>query len=120
MQEDLSHKLSAIFANASVPPRKIRSVRLLGPAEQDLSEIYEYIAADNISAAERLLTRIEKDLKTLARQPSLGRIPRDPDISRLGYRYLVISDYLAFYRLEDSVILVYRIIHGARDYSDIL
>lgn len=103
-----------------MPQRKNCSVRLLGPAEQDLSEIYEYIAVDNISAAERLLTRIEKGLNTLARQPSLGRLPRDPDISRLGYRYLIIGEYLAFYCIEGSVILVYRIIHGARDYSDIL
>jgi toxin ParE1/3/4 len=103
-----------------VPLRKNCSVRLLRPAEQDLSEIYEYIAVDNLPAAERALTRIEKDLKTLARQPSLGRLPRDPDISRLGYRYLIIGEYLAIYRFEGSAILVYRIIHGARDYSGIL
>jgi toxin ParE1/3/4 len=120
MQVDLSPKLSAIFGSASVPLRKTYSVRFLGPAEQDLSEIYEYVTADNIRAAERLLTRIEKDLNTLAKQPTLGRLPRDPDISRLGYRYLIIGEYLAFYRLEGSVILVYRIIHGARDYSEIL
>jgi len=52
-----------------VPPRKRRSVRLLGLAEQDLAEIYEYIAADNTTAAERLLTRIEKELNALAKQP---------------------------------------------------
>ncbi len=101
-------------------PRKRHAVRLLGPAEQDLSEIYEYIAADNAIAAERLLARIEKDLNTLARQPLLGRIPRDNDISRLGYRYLIIGDYLAFYRIEGAVVLIYRIIHGARDYSEFL
>jgi len=92
----------------------------LGAAEQDLNDIYEYIAAENSTAADRFLSRIEKTLQTLARQPSLGRIPRDPDISQLGYRYLIIGDYLAFYRLEGPVVLVYRIIHGARDYSEIL
>ena len=50
----------------------------------------------------------------------LGRIPRDHDIAMLGYRYLIIGEYLAFYRLEPSVVLVHRILHGARDYSDIL
>jgi toxin ParE1/3/4 len=102
-----------------VSPRK-RSVRLLALAEQDLADIYEYISVDNPSAAERLLSRIEKDLGSLATQPLLGRIPRDPDIARLGYRYLIIADYLAFYRLEPSVVLVHRILHGARDYVDIL
>jgi len=102
-----------------VPPGK-RSVRLLGLAEQDLGEIYEYIAADNAPAAERLLVRIEKELSALANQPLLGRIPRDPDIATLGYRYIIIGNYFAFYRLEPSVVLVYRIIHGGRDYSDLL
>ncbi len=102
-----------------MPPRK-RSVRLLGLAEQDLGEIYEYNAVDNAPAAERLLVRIEKELSALAKQPMLGRIPRDPDIARLGYRYLIIGNYLAFYRLEPSAVHVYRIIHGGRDYSDIL
>jgi plasmid stabilization system protein ParE len=93
---------------------------LLALAEQDLADIYEYIAVDNPSAAERVLGRIEKDLSALGTQPFLGRIPRDPDIARLGYRYLIIADYLAFYRLEPSLVVVYRILHGARDYSEIL
>jgi plasmid stabilization system protein ParE len=95
-------------------------VRLLALAEQDLAEIHEYIAVDNPPAAERLLTRIETGLRALVTQPLLGRIPRDPDIERLGYRYLIIGDYLAFYRLEGSVVLVHRVLHGARNYSDII
>jgi toxin ParE1/3/4 len=95
-------------------------VRLLALAEGDLSDIYEYIAVDNPAAAERLLTRIQKDLGTLGVHPLMGRIPRDPDIARLGYRYLVISDFLAFYRPKPSVVLVHRILHAAREYSDIL
>jgi toxin ParE1/3/4 len=102
-----------------VSPRR-RAVRLLALAERDLSDIYEYIAVDNPTAAERLLTRIQKDLGALGVHPHMGRIPRDPDIARLGYRYLIISDYLAFYRLEPSVVLVHRIMHGAREYSEIL
>jgi toxin ParE1/3/4 len=102
-----------------VPPRK-RVVRLLGLAERDLSDIYDYVAAENPTAADRLLTRIEKDLNVLSTQPMLGRIPRDHDIARLEYRYLIIGDFLAFYRLESSVVLVHRILHGARDYADIL
>jgi len=102
-----------------VPPRK-RAIRLLGLAERDLTDIYDYVAAEKPAAAEQLLTRIEKDLNALSSQPLLGRIPRDHDIALLGYRFLTIGDYLAFYRLEPSVVLVHRILHGARDYSDIL
>lgn len=110
---------SATSARNSVPPRN-DAVRLLALAEQDLTEIYEYIAVDNPPAAERLLQRMEKGLRALATQPLLGRIPRDPDIERLGYRYLLIGEYLVFYRLESSVVLVHRILHGARNYADIV
>ena len=109
----------ATSGRGSVPPRK-RTVRLLGLAERDLADIYEYVAAENPVTADRLLARIEKDLNALSAHPLLGRIPRDPDIAGLGYRYLVVGNYLALYRLEPSAILVYRILHGARDYSDIL
>jgi plasmid stabilization system protein ParE len=71
-------------------------------------------------AAERILQRIEKDLNALASQPMLGPVPRDPDIARLGYRYLIMGEYLAFYKIEGSQIFVHRILHGARDYSEIL
>lgn len=102
-----------------MPPRK-RAVRLLGLAGRDLADIYDYVAAENPTAADRLLARIEKDLNALSAQPMLGKIPRDHDIAMLGYRYLIIGEYLAFYPLEPSVVLVHRILHGARDYSEIL
>ena len=102
-----------------MPPRK-RSVRLLGLAEQDLADIYEYVAVYNPPAAERFWVRIEKDPSALSTRPLLGRIPRDPDISKLGYRYLIVGNSLAFYRLEPTIVLVHRILHGARDYSEIL
>jgi toxin ParE1/3/4 len=96
------------------------TVRLLRAAEEDLSEIYEYLAAENPRAAEAILSRIEKDLQLLTRQPQLGRIPADEELVRMGYRYLVIGDYLSFYTLEGQTILTHRIIHGARDYLRVL
>jgi len=103
-----------------VPRRKRAALRLLRPAEEDLTEIYDYIAADNPSAAERLLLRMERGLNTLAKQPMSGPVPRDPDIAQLGYRYLIIGEYLIFYKIDGSQIFVHRILHGSRDYSEIL
>ncbi len=103
-----------------MPRRKPAALRLLRPAEEDRTDIYDYIAADNPSAAERLLLRIEGRLHTLARQAMLGPVPRDPDIAQLGYRYLIIGEYLVFYKIEGSQIFVHRILHGSRDYSEIL
>ncbi len=91
-------------------------IRLLRVAEDDLTEIVTYIAADRPSAAEALSTRVEKSLQLLARNPQLGRIPEEEELTRLGYRYLVVENYLIFYAIEGKRIYVHRILHGARDY----
>jgi toxin ParE1/3/4 len=92
------------------------TIRLLRAAEDDLSEIVNYIAADRPSAAETLTSKIEKNLNLLSKNPQLGRIPNEEELMRLGYRYLVVQDYLIFYTLEEQVLYVHRILHGSRDY----
>lgn len=91
-------------------------LRLLRVAEDDLTEIVTYIAADRPSVAEALSTKIEKNLQLLARNPQLGRVPDEEELTRLGYRYLVVANYLIFYTMEGKTIYVHRILHGARDY----
>ncbi len=95
-------------------------IRLLGLAEEDLVDIVTYIATERPAAAQKLAYRIEKDLRLLADNPYLGRIPEDEELTRLGYRYLVIEDYLAFYTVESNAVIVHRIINSARDYPDLL
>jgi toxin ParE1/3/4 len=93
------------------------SIRLLKLAEDDLTEIVTYIADDNVSAAEKLASRIEKSLKNLSEHPYMGKIPDDEALSRLRYRYIIVENYLIFYTVESRAIVVHRIIHGARDYK---
>jgi toxin ParE1/3/4 len=96
------------------------TVRLLRAAEEDFTEIVTYTAASKPEAAEALAQRIEKNLKLLAMNPYLGRVPNDPALVDLGYRYLVVQNYLIFYVCEGQTIFVHRIIHGARDYRGLL
>ncbi len=100
-------------------PHKL-SVRLLGIAEDDLAEIIAFIVEDDIAAAEKLAARIEKQLARLAEHPSPGRIPAEEELARLGYRYLVVDNYLIFYTVSAEAVLIQRIIHGARDYTGLL
>ena len=92
------------------------NVKLLRIAEDDLNEIVVYIASDRPSAAEDIANKIEKNVSLLSKQPSLGRIPKEEELARLGYRYLVVENYLIFYKIEDRTVYVHRILHGARDY----
>ena len=100
-------------------PRR-REVRLLRSAEDDLNDIVSYIALDDVTAAEALVLKIENKLSRLADHPHLGRIPSEEELKALGYRYLIIDNYLAFYTITDRSILIHRILHGARDYIGLL
>ena len=100
--------------------RRSYSVRLLPAAEDDLTEIILYIAADNPIAAEKLLQRIQKNLSLLSSNPKLGRVPREEHLARMGYRHLIVENYLIFYEIENRTIFVHRILDGARDYLSLL
>ncbi len=101
-------------------PKPKYIVRLLTAAEQDLEEIIDYILADNATAALFIADKIETNLHHLENNPHLGRIPNDDELLRVGYRYLIVLDYLIFYKVEGSTIFVYRILHGARNYKSLL
>ena len=96
------------------------TVRLLPSAEDDLTEIILFIAADNPIAAERILQRIQKNLSLLSSNPKLGRVPREELLARMGYRHLIVENYLIFYEIENRTIFVHRILDGARDYLSLL
>jgi len=95
-------------------------VRLLSIAEEDFTEIISFIAADNLTAADAIANKIEKNLELLSENPNLGRIPREEEIRNLGYRYLIVQNYLIFYTIEDKTIYIHRILHGARNYKPLL
>ena len=101
-------------------PKAKLTVRLLVTAEEDLNEIIDYILTDNPSAALSIAEKIETQLQYLKNNPQIGRVPNDEELLRLGYRYLIILDYLIFYKIEEKIIIVYRILQGARNYKSLL
>jgi len=84
-------------------------------AEEDLIDIWTNVAQDNPAAADRLLNRIDARLMQLSLLPSSG--PSRDDLPA-GTRYLVIGNFLAFYRVEEEGIVILRIMHGKRDITD--
>ncbi len=101
-------------------PKDKYQIRFLKIAEEDFTEIVSYIAADNPQAANALATKIEKNLELLSENPLLGRIPRDEEIRKLRYRYIIVQNYIIFYTIENKTIYIHRILHSARDYKSIL
>lgn len=81
-------------------------------AEEDLRAIWRTIAAENESAADKLLRRILDRLSLAARQPRMGS-PR-PELSATA-RLLVEGRYVIIYEPIPSGILAVAIVHGMRD-----
>lgn len=82
-------------------------------AAQDLEDIYEYIARDNIAAADNHRARLRKRWETLFDQPRIGR---KRDEVRTGYRSVTEGDYVILYRLAgESELEIVRVVHGMRD-----
>jgi len=95
-------------------------IRFLRIAEEDLTEIISFIAADNTAAARATADKIEKHIELLSFNPLAGRIPRDEEIKNLGYRYIIVLNYIVFYTIEERTIFIHRILHGARNYRKLL
>lgn len=85
-------------------------------AEDDLVDIWLYIADENPDAADRLLEEIDRNCALLAENPRLGRAR--PDIAP-GLRYLPTGNYLILYRLLANGIEVVRVVHGARQLGEL-
>lgn len=96
------------------------TIRLLQAAEEDFKDIIMYISLDNPKAAETVADKIEKSLSNLEHFPLIGKIPAEQELAKMGYRFLIVQNYLIFYTVENNIILIHRIIHGARNYSSLL
>jgi len=86
--------------------------------EENLWDIWEFIARDNPEAAERVVEAAYETMKALAANPGLGR-PRNFRNPRLkdirSWRVEGFDNYLIFYRPVSSGIQVLRVYHGARN-----
>jgi toxin ParE1/3/4 len=87
-------------------------IRISHQAEDDLVEIWLYIAHRNRRAADRLLASITAKYRLLADFPEMGS---KYDELAPGLRGFVVGKYVIFYRPLPDGIEVARVLHGARD-----
>lgn len=95
-------------------------VQYLPLAESDLIEIFDYITADNPTAALSLLDQIDESISQLEDFPLKGDIPNDSRLKALNYRMLVIGSYLVFYTVFDNIVEIRRLLHSRRKYQFLL
>jgi toxin ParE1/3/4 len=81
-------------------------------AQQDLSDIYDYIARDKPIAAASWVEKIEEKCKLIAATPEFGE--RRPEYGT-DIRSSVVGRYVIFFRPIENGIEVARVIAGDRD-----
>jgi toxin ParE1/3/4 len=91
--------------------------RLTVRAEEDVGDIWLYIAADNIDAADKLIDRFTHLYEQLATNPDMGPAQEQ---YRKDLRCFPVGKYIIFYRPIDDGIEVFRVLHGARHLDDLL
>ncbi len=89
-----------------------RAFRLVPDAAQDITEIWEFIARDSPSAAERMRMEILDAVRRLVPFPEKGHLRSD--LSGRGLRFWTVRQYLIAYALEEEPLLVVAVIDGRR------
>lgn len=87
-------------------------IRRLPRAILDVDEIWSYVAAHDLTTADRLVQRIADATNRLTDHPTSA--PARPDLGE-GVRTLVVGSYLVLYLVGPDSVDVIRVVHGARD-----
>jgi plasmid stabilization system protein ParE len=87
---------------------------LLHPgAAQDILEIWEYIAEDNVVAAGLVREEILQAIRNLEPFPHQGH--RRTDLTTRPLRFWRVRDYLIAYAPDEKPLWVIAVVHGRRD-----
>ncbi|MGD0520735.1 MAG: type II toxin-antitoxin system RelE/ParE family toxin [Terracidiphilus sp.] len=87
-------------------------------AELDLDEIWEYIAQDNIDAADRWIGKLFDAFEALARNPGMGH--KREDLTAYPILFWPVGAYLILYRVQSERIEIVAVTQGARDIPSFL
>ena len=87
-------------------------------ARQDLYEIKNYVKNElaNPQAAARIVERILKGCSNLKSNPYLGLDLSSKIGQKTDLRYLILSNYIAIYRVENNLVSIIRVMDGRTDY----
>jgi toxin ParE1/3/4 len=86
-------------------------------AETDMVSVWEYIAEDNLTAADHVIDQFTAAFEQIAQFPERGERYEHP---KGEFRRVVVSPYLIFYRISGDEVHIVRVLHGARKWEDLL
>lgn len=95
------------------------SIEYLPAARKDIAEIISnFIRFGSKNGAQRIRKKIVKAGEQIQFMPYSGVAVSDDEMSKAGYRMVVIEKYLMIYRVldEKEKVVVYRVLDGRTDY----
>ena len=87
-------------------------LRIADCAQEDLLDIWLYVARDGIRSADQLLKRLEASFGRLLGHPKIGRLR--PELGN-EIRSVAVGNYVIFYRAAPGAVEIIRVLHGRRD-----
>jgi toxin ParE1/3/4 len=90
----------------------MKTIRVAERTQEDLPEIWKYIAEENPESAERLLQTLREKFELLLGHPLIGR---ERNEIFFGLRSFPAGRYIIFYQPMDYGIEVLRVRHSASD-----
>ena len=94
--------------------KKKYPIKLTQQAQNDLEQIYYYIADDSINNAANFVLQLEE--KIISLEAFSDRNPLIPENEFFGtdYRHLIYKKYRIVYRIAEKAVYILRIFHGAK------
>jgi len=86
-------------------------------AVRDLTDIGDFIAADDPRAARAWVERLRRRAATTAKAPGAGRIV--PELGRKDLRKVLLGSYRIVYRVQRQGIVVLTVFEGHRLFGDV-
>jgi len=98
------------------------SINMLIDAEEDIVEIYQYVALhDSEDVAKYLLNKLEEACLNLTSYPNKGHIP--PELERIGifnYKEIHFKPYRIIYQVLNKEVYVHCVLDGRRSLQELL
>ena len=82
-------------------------------AYKDLEEIWDFIAADSVDAADRVLEQIRTVMRDLVPFPQSGH--ERPDLTSRPMRFQVVRNFLIAYASDEKPLMIIAVLHGRRN-----
>ncbi len=98
------------------------SVRVDHDAEDDLFDIYTYVALnDSVGQADKLFAKLKQVCYSLCSLPLRGHIP--PELQDIGvseFREIRFKPYRIFYSMNGATVVIHCVLDGRRDMQTLL